>query len=338
MITQYGKGVKMESFVFAINAVSPIIIMVIIGYLLKRIGLLNENIAKALNKLVFRIFLPVMLFVNVYGMDSMEKIDPRYIIYALAALAAVFAVSVAVTLLTVKNGKRRGVLIQGSFRSNFALIGIPLATALFGEEGAVVASLLSAVIIPSFNILAVISLSAFGGENKKIEIRKILIGIIKNPLIIGVLSGLCAYGLKVLLNRLGISFVITDIEPIGKTLSYLSGLATPLALLVLGAQFEFSAISSMKREIITGTLMRCLIVPLLGVGCAYLFFRDVFSGAHFAAFVAMFTTPVAVSSVPMAQEMDADSALAGQLVVFTTLFSSLTIFFSSYLLKLAGIF
>ena len=124
----------MESFVFAINAVSPIIIMVIIGYLLKRIGLLNENIAKALNKLVFRIVLPVMLFVNVYGMDRMEKIDLRYIIYALAALAAVFAVSVAVTLLTVKNGKRRGVLIQGSFRSNFALIGIPLATALFGEE------------------------------------------------------------------------------------------------------------------------------------------------------------------------------------------------------------
>jgi predicted permease len=140
------------------------------------------------------------------------------------------------------------------------------------------------------------------------------------------------------MKHFGIDFMITDIEPIGKTLSYLSSLATPLALLVLGAQFEFSAIGSMKKEIITGTLMRCLIVPLLGLGGAYLLFRDVFSGAHFAAFVAMYTTPVAVSSVPMAQEMGGDSALAGQLVVFTTLFSSLTIFFASYLLKMAGVF
>ena len=200
------------------------------------------------------------------------------------------------------------------------------------------ASLLSAAVIPAFNILAVISLSTFGEEKKRIDVGKILIGIIKNPLIIGVLSGLFALGLKVWVNSVGVKFVLTDIEPIGKTLSYLSGLATPLALLALGAQFEFSDITSMKREIIVAVVMRCFAVPLLGLGGAYLLFKNVFNGAHFAALVAMFTTPVAVSSVPMAQEMDGDSALAGQIVVFTTLFSSLTIFFASFLLKLAAIF
>ena len=94
----------------------------------------------------------------------------------------------------------------------------------------------------------------------------------------------------------------------------------------------------MKKEIIFGTVIRTLIVPLLGLGAAYLLFRNSFGGAEFAALVAMFATPVAVSSVPMAQEMDGDVTLAGQLVVWTTIISTLTIFFSSYLLKLAGIF
>ena len=121
-------------------------------------------------------------------------------------------------------------------------------------------------------------------------------------------------------------------------LGYLSNLATPLALLVLGIQFEFSAVKEMKKEIVFGTLARTVLAPALAIGIAFLFLRDRFSGSHFAAFVAMFATPVAVSSVPMAQEMKGDTALAGQLVVWTTLASALSVFIASWLLKLAGIF
>jgi predicted permease len=120
-------------------------------------------------------------------------------------------------------------------------------------------------------------------------------------------------------------------------LKYLSNLSTPLVLLVLGAQFEFSAVRALRREVVFGTLMRTLIVPLLGIGIAYLCFKNRFTGAHFAAIVAVFATPVAVSSVPMAQEMQNDVTLAGQLLVWTTLFSALTIFLASFLLRLAGI-
>ena len=117
-----------------------------------------------------------------------------------------------------------------------------------------------------------------------------------------------------------------------------SSVATPLALLVLGIQFEFSAVSELKKEIIFGVLIRTVVVPILGLGVAYVFFNDYFTGAHFATFVAVFATPVAVSSVPMVQEMDGDVTLAGQLVIWTTVISALTVFLASFLLKNAGIF
>ena len=163
--------------------------------------------------------------------------------------------------------------------------------------------------------------------------------IVRNPLILGVLAGCAALGVRALLVAWGISFRLSDVTPVYKVLGYLSDTATPLSLLVLGAQFEFSAIKELRREIIAGVLLRNVIVPVVGLGAAYLFFYPTtFTGAHFAAFVAMFATPVAVSSVPMAQEMESDAALAGQLVVWTTVFSALSVFLAAYLLKLGGVF
>ena len=145
-------------------------------------------------------------------------------------------------------------------------------------------------------------------------------------------------GIRVLFVKEGIDFRISDIKPIYTVLGYLSNLATPLALISLGAQFEFSAIGSLRREIIAGTLMRTVVSPLLGMGVAYFFFRNHFSAAHFASLVAVFATPVSVSSAPMAQEMGNDAALAGQLVVWTTLVSAFSIFFASFFLSLGGVF
>jgi predicted permease len=327
----------MNSFLFAISAVAPIMIMVAIGYLLKKIKLANADIAKALNRLVFRVFLPCMLFLNVYKMDSIGEIDLGYVAYALIVLLVIFALGIPCVMLVTKQGARRGVLLQAVFRSNYALIGIPLAQSLFGEQGLAIATLLSAVAIPMFNILAVISLSVFGDE-QRVNVKKILLGIIKNPLILSVLAGVGALGIRLLFVRAGISFRLADIKPVYTVLGYLSNLATPLALLVLGIQFEFSAVKEMKKEIMFGTLARTVIAPTLAIGVAYVMFREQFDGAHFAAFVAMFATPVAVSSVPMAQEMKGDAALAGQLVVWTTLASALSVFIASWLLKLAGVF
>ena len=328
----------MNSFLFALNAVLPIILMVTLGYLAKRIGLFPYELAKPVNKLVFRMFLPAMLFLNIYKLDGLSSIRFGYVAYSIVAVLVVFAVAVLTLPLVTKRRESKGALLQATFRSNFALIGLPLATSLFGNEGAAVAAILSAFTIPAFNVLAVIALSMYSTDGKDRGIKKILLGIAKNPLIISVLCGVLALALRALFESLGIGFRLSSVTPVYKTLEYLSDIATPLALLVLGVQFEFSAVKSLRREIIFGTLSRTVIVPFLALGFAVVVFRDQFGGAEFAALVALFATPVAVSSVPMAQEMNADYTLAGQLVVWTTLLSSVTVFIIAFILSYIGIF
>jgi len=327
----------MEDLVFTCNAVLPIILLMVLGYFLKRVGLITPELAKGMNKLVFRAFLPVMLFLNIYNIEDFTSISLGYVAYVVIFVIILFLICAPLLNKFMKDGRQKGALLQCLFRSNFALIGIPLATSIFGEKGAVVATILSAFIIPVFNVLAVISLSVFNsGEKKGIDVKKILLGIAKNPLLHGILTGLIGLGIKSLLLQLGIDFRLSDLTVIYKPLTQLSSLATPLALLALGAQFEFSAISSMKNAIIVGVSVRTVIVPFLGVLIAYL--MGCFEGAHFATFVAVFGTPVAVSSVPMAQEMDSDVALAGQLVVWTTMVSAFTLFIMTLVLKAIGVF
>jgi len=328
----------MDSLIFSLNAILPIVLLVLIGYILKRIGLLKLELAKGIHKLVFRILLPVMLFLNVYKIETMEGIGAGYILYAIGATLLFFLISIPIICALTKENAKRGVLLQVTFRSNYALIGIALASELFPEGGigAAVATLLSAFIIPIFNILAVICLTIFSSSGERASIKRVLVGIIKNPLIIGVCFGGIMLALKLLFRRNGIDFALEGATPIWKTLNYLSTMATPLALMALGAQFEFSAIAGMKRELIFGVAMRGVIIPAVALTAAYLI--GAFDGPHFATFVAVFCTPIAVSSVPMAQEMGADTSLAGQLVVWTTIFSAITIFIASFILKEIGAF
>ena len=328
----------MDSFLFAINAVSPIILTIAVGYLLKKVNLISVSLAKAMNKLVFRIFLPAMLFLNIYNIQDIGAMDPGYIVYSVIAVLVIFALWIPAIVLFEKDNARRGVLLQTSFRSNYALIGIPLAQSLFGDAGAAIATVLSAAAIPLYNVLAVISLTAFRSDGDKPSLKRIVLDVVKNPLIQGIALGLAVLGIRAAFSQVGITFRLTDITPLFTVLHYLSNLATPLALLVLGAQFEFSSVAALKRQIVFGTLIRTVFVPILGIGTACVFFSDVFNGAHFAAFVAMFATPLAVSTVPMVQEMDGDVELAGQLVVWTTLVSAFSVFLISYLLKVGGIF
>lgn len=329
----------MDSFLFAVNAVLPIMLTIALGYCLKRIGWISQSFVVAANKLVFRVFLPAMLFLNVYKIEKFRGLDLTYIAYAIAVVLVLFLLFIPVVKLVTKNQKRRGVLLQGTFRSNYALIGIPLAQSLFGDEGVMVASLLLAVLVPMFNVLAVISLSLFrNADGEKPSVRRVLGDVLHNPLIQSIAIAFVVVFVRACFVRWGVAFRLTDVVPLYKLLNSLSGVATPLALLMLGAQFEFSAIKELRREIVFGTLVRTVVMPLIGIGVAYVCFAARFSGAHFAAFVSAFATPVAVSSVPMSQEMDGDVPLAGQLVVWTTLVSAASIFVIAFLLRTVGVF
>ncbi len=325
----------MDSFLFAVNATLPLVLVVVIGYFLKRIGLFTKDLALKTNRIVFNALLPVMLFQNIYGIDVKDGIRMGYVAYGIIAVLIVFFIALLTSPLITKESSRKASLIQSTFRSNYALIGVPLASAITPADGAGVASFLVLFTIPIFNILAVILFSAYS-KNEKPSIKKTLIGILKNPLIIGVALGALFLLIRVMLAKVGVSTTIDDIPLIATTLNYLSRAATPLALLSLGAQFEFSAVGGMKRELIYGITLKIIIFPIIALSVAYL--MGSFTSAEMACFVALFSTPVAVSTVPMAQELGGDVDLAGQLVVFSTIASTFTIFFSTFALRALGVF
>ncbi len=328
-----------DTLIFAANAVLPIVFLMATGYVLKRIGFLNDNFLALGNKLVFRVLLPVMLFLSSYRIEALEDIDFRFVLFSEGALVVIFLLGILLTVRYKDRPGTRGVLIQAMFRSNYALIGLALSSSLFGQEGLAAAGILGAVFVPTLNFLAVITLTIFTDhrEKGKIKVGDILLKTAKNPLIIGALSGLLAVLIRGFFTKHGINFRLSDITPLYKAMESLEKCATPMALLVLGGKFEFSAVKSNLKPVIFGTLLRTVIVPSLTLTFAY-FVLHMTNGAHYAAYVAAFGTPVAVSSAIMAGEMGGDDVLAGQLVVFTCITSIFTMFASIAILRYVGIF
>lgn len=315
----------------AVNAVLPIILLILLGYLLRQKKFLSDDFLKMGNKLVFKICLPAMLFINVYDIDSFASIRWDIVLYAVAVLGIIFALGFLTAIATTKVPERRGVILQCTFRSNFAIIGLSLAGALGGADAMAVAAIISAFTIPVINILAVISLSVFVGGRKQ-GVKSILLNIAKNPLIIGVVLGLVCIALRTLQTSLFGSVVFSlkiHTKFLYTALNNLKSIASPFALLVLGGQFTFSAVKGLLKEIAVSTIWRIVIAPVLGIGGAILLTRfGVLSCGvnEFPALIALFGSPVAVSSAIMAGSMGNDEQLATQLVVWTSLCSIVTIF------------
>lgn len=328
----------------AINAVLPIILLIFLGYLLRQKGFLSENFLAVSNKLVFKLMLPAMLFINIYNLDSLADIQWDITLYALAAILVIFCLSLVTSVLTTPVPQRRGVILQCCFRSNFVIIGLPLAGALGGAEAEAVAAVLSAASIPLFNVLAVISLSVFVGKKESLgeSVKHILKGILTNPLIIAVALAVACLGVRWAQT----AFFSAEVFRLDRELAFffdaivtLKNGATPLALMVLGGQFVFSAVKALKKEILVATLWRVVLSPLIGVGGAILLTHlGVLhcTQAHYPALVALFGSPVAVSSAIMAKGMGNDEQLATQLVVWTTIASGVTVFLIVCVLMATG--
>ena len=366
-------------FAFAVNAVFPIILLMLLGYFLKQIHFFNDNFLSIANKFVFRVALPSLLFYNVYEINALGDIEWNTVFFALAVILTLFAIGFVCVRLTIKDNRQKGVILQCFFRSNFALIGFPLSEALGGAGSLAIAAVLSAFTIPMFNILAVIALTVFldeenatdtsrdsfceantpsanvaarsaaeyAGSHKNlpearsaaaassgIRVKDILIKIAKNPLIIGVFLGLAvlfirgfiptdAGGEHLFSIKNNLPFLYSALASVSKT-------ASPLALIVLGGQFSFKAIKGLLPQIAYGTLVRTVIVPATALTLSVLLSTHTgllnLGSAHYASLIALFGSPIAVSSAIMAGEMGNDSELAGQLVVWTSLVSMFTLF------------
>ncbi|MGN1422938.1 MAG: AEC family transporter [Oscillospiraceae bacterium] len=332
-----------DALIFSANAVFPIVLLIALGYLLKRAGMLQKPFLDAGNRLTFRVLLPALLFYNVYNIGSLRELEPSFILYGIITVILLFFAAIAVVCAFTKDGAKRGSLIQAVFRSNYAIIGLPLAEALFGAKGAAAAGIMSAFCVPTFNALAVITLTIFNGSSEKgrVSVKKILLGVIRNPLIVATLAGIAVLGVRELFVMWGIDFRLRDVTILYKTLESVKSICTPFALIVLGGQFEFSAVKRLRREIIFGTVIRTVAVPVIGLLGAYILRMTIMpelAGEHFATYVGVFATPVAVASAIMAKEMGGDAELSGQLVVWTSLVSTVTIFIYVSVLRAVGIF
>lgn len=319
----------LDIFIFATNSIMPLLIIILLGYWLKSKKFFSNDFLKIGNKTVFRIFLPLLLFKNIIDIKDLSEINWTIVLYVLGII--ILLVMIGIIMCTgTKDVKQKGVILQCIFRSNFALIGVPLSELIAGSEGVRMAAVLSMFTIPIYNILAVVVLSIYRKERVKVSGKKIIMDIIKNPLIIGVTMGILFVILRPYISLTPLGELGSKFTFISTSISYMAKAATPMALLILGGQFDFHRIHGYRRQIMLGTIGRCVLGPVLGVGIATVLVKlkiVVFDGSAFAALIALFATPVAVSSAIMAEEMENDGQLAGQLVVWTSLLSVISIFF-----------
>ena len=148
----------MNSFLISVNAVLPMFLLIALGIGLRRFPFMNPQIADGLNSFTFKVLLPVLLFNNIYSGELGTVVRPRLIVFCVVASVAIWLLSIPITHLTQKERSKRGALIQGMYRSNFIIFGLPIVINIFGADKAAVTSFMIAVIVPLFNLLAVTTL------------------------------------------------------------------------------------------------------------------------------------------------------------------------------------
>ena len=314
----------MESIKLSFEAVMPIFILMLLGYVIKKIKLADKKSVDVVNGWVFKIFLPVLLFYNIYNTQTADVLNVKLIVFAIIGILFIFVLGYFAVLLLTKDNAKRGVMLQGFFRANYAILGIPLVSYICGNKTSGLASLMVAVVIPVFNILAVIALEVFRGGNSKVNVLKLLKGIVTNPLIVG-----CIVGFVVFVLDLKLPSVVE------KSVKDIASMATPLSIVALGAVFDFSYIKGYFRENVIVVMTRLVIVPLIIIPIAVWFG---FSGEALACLMVVFASPIAVSSFAMAQQMDGNETLAVKEIATSSVFCVVTLFLWIFALSFLGLF
>ncbi len=333
-----------EVFLYAFQAVMPIILLIFFGYFLRRKGFYDEKFLTTGNNLVFRVILPLLVFTNIYEVSGLSAIKWDVVLYGLCVILLLFALGL-ITVLFVKRRGSRGVIWQCVFRSNFAIIGIPLAQALGGAEGQQTTAVMIAFAVPLFNVLAVIALSVFGADDApRRSVGQVVLSIVKNPLILAAAAGLACLGIRALLpvNAAGepVFSIQRDLEFLYSAIKKAANATTFVSLMVLGGLLDFSSLKGSFKYITLATVWRTVLAPVIGLVGAVLLTRAgvlACGPGEYACYIALFGAPVAVSSAIMAAEMGGDGELARQLVVWTSVSPIVTIFTIVVIFRSAGL-
>jgi len=309
------------SFMTAVDVVLPIAVMLLCGVILRKTGILNEDLISGMNRIVFRLFLPMLLFWNCYSSDLNAAGAMKMVLFSYCCTILMFLISILVVRKIEKKDSRRSVMLQGMFRGNLALFGVPVLMLLYHGEYMGIMSVLLAFIIPEMNILAVLCFSIFSGH--RADWKQILKSIATNPLIIAIVLG-------IVLNLLPVSlpgFLEESIESLSKV-------ATPLSFVLVGAGFTFASARRNRKALTVMLTAKLLILPLVVITAGILLGLR---GPILASAIILFAAPVAVSSVPMATEMGGDVPLASEAVLISHLIGVGTMFLWIFAMSWLGV-
>lgn len=317
------ESVMLGNFIVAVSAVVPMFCLMAIGTFVKFRRWLTDDELNHMNRMVFRVFFCCMMFYSIYTTELATSFRPKLMLFGACGVLAVFTLLMIFIPRIEPDNRRRGVLVQAIFRSNFVLMGVPIVANIFGDANIAVSTMMIAVIVPIYNVLAVFALETFRGG--KFALLPIVKGILKNPMILGAIAGAT-------LLILGVDVPKPVLKPIGQ----ISAATTPVALIILGASFKLGSTHEHRKQLLGAIFGRLILVPAVMLSIAAYGFG--FRGIEFVTLVAIFASPCAVVSFAMAQQMGGDSDLAGNCVVFTSALSCLTMFCWILLFKTLGVF
>lgn len=315
----------MENFIYSVDATFPIFLVMVIGYILKQIGMLNDNFVTVANRFNFKVTLPFMLFRDISGVDIRAVFDIRYVLFCALVSTACFWIIWGGVKLFLKDQSMRGAFVQASFRSSAAVMGLAFIQNMYGSSAMGPLMIVSAV--PLYNIFSVIVLTFEGARSGEVDpkqkIKAACINIAKNPIILGILTGL-------IVGLLGIDFpVIVD-----KTVNSVAQMATPLALITIGAGFEGRKALAKIRPTIAASMIKLVIQPLIFLPvAAWMGFR----GEQMIAILIMLASPTTPSCYIMAKNMDNDGVLTASVIVMTTLLAAFALTGWIFILKTVGL-
>ncbi len=313
-----------QLFVFALGITIPIFVVILLGAVLKRIQFITEEFIRVSSNLVFTIGLPASLFFGTAKTDFSQLANPSHLAVMVTMTLLVFAGSMIASWLHVPERMDQGVYVQGAFRGNLVIIGIAFCTNAFGDKGLALAAMPVAVLVALYNVLSVYVLSAsIHGANGKTSFSKVLLGIIKNPLIIGIVAGLV-----VSVSRLPLPKLLLD------TGDYFADLTIPLALLCIGGMMDLSALRVSGSPALGSITWKLIISPLLA--CALAIPLGI-RGTELAVLFFLAASPTAAASFVMTRSMGGNAALAANIVVLSTLGALFTVTGGLIALKYLGL-
>ncbi|MDO4173401.1 MAG: AEC family transporter [Eubacteriales bacterium] len=312
----------MDSFVFSLHATMPVFLVMVLGYILKQIGMFTEGFCTVANRYVFKVALPVLLFRDIAQTDLYADFDLAFVVYCAGVTTVMF---LGVWLLTAKLMRDKsmvGAFSQAAVRGSAAVLGIAFVENMYGDAGLTPLMIVAAV--PLFNIYSVVILtfSANGGQHDAGTVKRACVNVLKNPIILGILAGLPFSLLQITIPEIPL-----------KAIDSVAATATPLALLVVGAGFEGAKALSKLKPTVIASVVKLLILPAVFLPLAVsLGFR----GAELIAALIMLGSPATVTCYIMAKNMDNDGELSTSIIVLTTLLSSVTLTGWIFFLRLAG--